>query len=368
MTDRLQSVGVLFKETSARGLRAAPQRSRVMAAWLFVVAALVLAMVVVGGATRLTGSGLSITEWKPLSGALPPASAQAWDHLFALYRAIPQYKLVNRGMSLDQFKSIFWWEWGHRLLGRVLGVAFAAPFVLLLFFRRVPRRLIAPCAALFLLGALQGLVGWWMVQSGLEKRVSVAPERLATHLSLALLLFSALIWTGLEAWAGPNTGRGRRDGWTRVSLVFLTFVFCQCLLGALVAGNQAGLIDNDWPMMAGSLAPVDYWRGGVWPTLIHGASAVQFNHRMMAYAIVIFAVSIAVSAIASKRAPAAIRGLAGAIGVIAMAQVVLGVGVLLTLVSLPLAMMHQVTAAVLLAAAVAFAWRARRGGIMIPYR
>jgi len=322
-------------------------------------------MVIVGGATRLTGSGLSITEWKPVSGALPPMSARAWDQAFALYRQIPQYKLVNRGMSLEQFKSIFWWEWGHRLLGRLLGLTFAAPFIVLLFQRRVPRRLIPRCAALFLLGAFQGLVGWWMVQSGLEQRISVAPERLATHLCLALLLFSALIWTGLEAWAGPRAGAGRRDGWARVSLVFLICVFFQCLLGALVAGNQAGLIDNDWPMMAGSFMPTDYWRGGVWSTLVHGASAVQFNHRILAYAIVSFAALIAVSAIASRKAPSGTRGLGVAVGLVALAQVILGVGVLLSLVSLPLALMHQFTAAVLLATAVAFAWRARRSNAVL---
>jgi heme a synthase len=365
MIDRLQLVGVLFRESSIRGMRPARERSRATALWLFLVAAVALAMVVVGGATRLTGSGLSITEWKPVSGALPPLSASAWDHAFALYRAIPQYRLVNRGMSLEQFKSIFWWEWGHRLLGRLLGLTFAAPFVVLLLLRRVPRRLIARCVALFLLGAFQGLVGWWMVQSGLERRISVAPERLATHLCLAFLLFSALIWTGLEAWAGPKVGEGRRDGWRRVSLIFLVCVFCQCLLGALVAGNQAGLTDNDWPLMAGSFVPTDYWRGGVWATFVHGASAVQFDHRILAYAIVTLAVLIGVSAVASRRAPAAIQVLGLAIGLVAMVQVVLGISVLLTLVSLPLALMHQVTAAILLATAVGFAWRARRGEVVL---
>ena len=206
-----------------------------------------------------------------------------------------------------------------------------------------------------------------MVQSGLEQRITVAPERLATHLCLALLLFSSLIWTGLDAWAGPRT-KARLDGWTRVSLIFLVCVFCQCLFGALVAGNRAGLIDNDWPMMAGSFVPTDYWQGGFWATVVHGASAAQFNHRILAYALFTFAALIGVSAIGSKRAPAGIRVLGVAVGVVALAQVVLGVSVLLTLVSLPLALMHQVTAAILLAAAVAFAWRAQRGGIKVPYR
>jgi cytochrome c oxidase assembly protein subunit 15 len=361
MTDRLDFVGVLFREKSIRSVWDARDRSRLAALWLFLVAGVVLAMVVVGGATRLTGSGLSITEWRPVSGALPPLSARAWDHAFALYRQIPQYRLLNRGMTLDQFKSIFWWEWAHRLLGRLLGLAFAAPLILLLALRRLPRRLVSRCVVLFALGALQGLVGWWMVQSGLERRVSVAPERLAIHLSLALLLFSALIWTGLEAWAGPRPKEGQRTNWTIVSLVLLIGVFCQCLLGALVAGNHAGLIDNDWPLMAGSFVPGDYWKGGVWATLAHGASAVQFNHRIVAYVIGASALLIAVTGIGSRAAPSGIRILALAIGVVTLAQILLGILVLLTLVSLPLALLHQFTAALLLATAVAFHWRARRG-------
>ena len=177
-------------------------RSRPAAVWLFGVALLVLAMVVVGGATRLTGSGLSITQWKPVAGALPPMTAEAWARDFGLYRATPQYRLVNRGMSLGEFKFIFWWEWAHRLLGRLAGAAFAIPFVVFLAARRLPRRLIWRCGVLLGLGGCRALVGWWMVESGLEARIAVAPERLAIHLGLALLLLGALIWTGLEAWAG----------------------------------------------------------------------------------------------------------------------------------------------------------------------
>src|SRR5258708_21429913 len=166
--------------------------SRPAAIWLIAVAALVLAMVVVGGATRATGSGLSITQWTPVSGVIPPLSRAAWEQVFQLYRATPQYQLLNHGMTLAQFQTIYWWEWAHRLLGRLVGVFFAAPFFLLLALRLVPRWLVWRCVLLFALGALQGLVGWWMVKSGLEGRTSVAPERLAVHLGLALLLFAAL--------------------------------------------------------------------------------------------------------------------------------------------------------------------------------
>ena len=258
-------------------------RSRPVAYWLFAVAFLVLCMVVLGGATRLTGSGLSITEWKPISGVVPPMSQQAWAGEFAKYQRIPQYRYVNNGMSLDAFKGIYWWEWTHRLLGRLLGVAFFAPFVVFLALRRLPTRLIWRCVVLFALGGLQGLVGWWMVASGLEGRVTVAPERLATHLGLALILYCTLIWTACEAWAGaPRSSHQPRWALGAAGLAVMAFV--QSLLGALVAGAQAGLIYNDWPLMGGRLFPKAYWiNGGVWRSLLHSQAAVQFNHRLVAY-------------------------------------------------------------------------------------
>jgi cytochrome c oxidase assembly protein subunit 15 len=322
-------------------------------AWLFAVALMVLAMVVVGGATRATGSGLSITQWRPLVGAVPPLSHDAWERLFALYRATPQYRLVNRGMSLTDFQFIFWWEWAHRLLGRIVGVVFLVPFALFLVNRRLPRRLVWPCAGLFLLGAVQGGVGWWMVQSGLEDRISVAPERLAVHLGLALALMAALVWTGLDALAGP-----RAAGWTgpmRWSVAaLLAGVFAQCLLGALVAGNHAGLIDNDWPWMGGRLVPDDYWRGSLWATLAHGPAAAQFNHRIWAYVLLMTAAALAWRARRIAALGAALAALAGGL----LLQAALGVATLVLGVPLWLALLHQFTAASLLALAVFAAWRA----------
>ena len=327
-------------------------RSRPVAIWLFGVALIVLAMVVVGGATRLTGSGLSITQWKPVSGALPPLTARAWNHDFDLYKATPQYRLVNRGMSLDQFKSIFWWEWAHRLLGRLVGAAFAVPFIAFLAMRTMPRRLIGRSILLFGLGGLQGLVGWWMVESGLEGRVSVAPERLATHLGLALLLIAALIWTGLEAWSGP--ARSRRGRWPAATAVLVGGVFLQCLLGALVAGNHGGLVDNDWPLMGGTFVPMDYWRGSLWGTLAHGAVAAQFDHRMVAYGVLALVLALAATA------PRPMRPLAIAVAAMVTAQAALGVATLVGGAPLPLAIVHQAGAALVLGAAVALAWKARR--------
>jgi cytochrome c oxidase assembly protein subunit 15 len=337
-------------------------RSRPVAIWLFAVAALVFAMVVVGGATRLTGSGLSITEWKPIMGVIPPLSDAAWADAFAKYQKIPQYQLVNRGMSLDAFKTIFWWEWSHRLLGRMLGVVFAGPMIAFLALRMLPQRLIWRVLALFFLGGLQGFVGWWMVKSGLEARVTVAPERLATHLGLALLLYCALIWTALEAWAGSRrSGQARATPWAPVAMLIAILVYLQSLMGALVAGNQAGLVDNDWPMMRGRLFPVDYWAGGLFRTLLHSQAAVQFNHRIMAYGLFVLAVGTAIGAGRDIRASGPVRGLAIALGVLVTAQASLGIVTLMSMVPVGLGIAHQAGAAIVLGAASAFAWRARRG-------
>jgi cytochrome c oxidase assembly protein subunit 15 len=336
-------------------------RSRPVAVWLFAVAAMVFAMVVVGGATRLTGSGLSITEWKPVTGALPPMSDAAWRADFALYRATPQYRLLNEGMTLGQFQFIYWWEWSHRLLGRLVGAVFALPFLAFLVTRRMPVRLIWRCVVLLALGGLQGTVGWWMVQSGLEARVSVAPERLAAHLGLALVLFAALIWTGLEAWSGQGRAdEARRDGWTTASTVLAVAVFMQCLLGALVAGNQAGRINTDWPLMSGRFFPGDYDGGGPWATLAHSRAAVQFNHRILAYLILAGGVVSAIRAISARTASDGVTAAALAFGLALAAQVGLGIVTLMAAAPLPLAMAHQALAAVLLAAGVVFAWRSRR--------
>ncbi|HXV00010.1 MAG TPA: COX15/CtaA family protein [Caulobacteraceae bacterium] len=330
-------------------------RSPAAAIWLFAVAALILAMVVVGGATRVTGSGLSITQWQPVSGIVPPMNHGAWERVFALYQATPQYRLLNHEMSLGQFQSIFWWEWAHRLLGRLLGLVFFVPFVALLVLRRLPRRLIGRCALLFVLGALQGVVGWWMVRSGLEDRTSVAPERLATHLGLALALFVAVIWTALEARRGAARSGAVSRRWRWASGLFLAAVFIQCLMGALVAGNHAGLVDADWPLMAGRVFPGDFWQGGLWATLVHGAAAVQFNHRIWAYGLLAAGVGLAVAGWSGRR-----RGLTLAIATLLLVQATIGVAMLWLTVPLPLALLHQSIAAGLLALATVLAWQYRR--------
>ena len=334
-------------------------RSRPVAVWLFVVAALVLAMVVVGGATRLTVSGLSITQWKPISGVLPPMNATDWSQEFARYKAIPQYAQLNKGMSLEAFKGIYWWEWTHRLLGRLLAVAFAAPFAWFLIRRELPRRLIWRCAVLFVLGGVQGLVGWWMVKSGLADRVLVAPERLMIHLGLAFALLAGLAWTALDAWAGTPRATVPSP-WSRWALGLMGLIYLQILLGALVAGNDAGLVYNDWPLMNGALFPKDYAGPGLWTTLAHSQAAVQFNHRIMAY-LVLAATLVAVTmAWRSRYLPGMAKLLAAILGGGVVVQALLGIGTLMMHVPIGMAMAHQVMAAILLSAATAFAWRVRR--------
>lgn len=332
-------------------------QNRAVAIWLFVCAALVFAMVVVGGITRLTGSGLSITEWKPIMGALPPMNAADWNEAFEKYRAIPQYAQVNAGMSLAEFQGIFWWEWAHRLLGRLIGAAFALPFAVFLILRRMPQRLIVRCGVLLVLGGLQGLIGWWMVSSGLSERVDVAPERLAVHLGLALLIFIGLIWTGLEAWNGESHSRSPA-GWSRGAAILLGAVFFQCLLGGLVAGAKAGFVYTDWPLMNGALlAPVNWSGGGL--AFLHDQALVQFNHRIWAYALLIGGTVYAVQAWRWRLA----EGLGAAAFAVAATlwfQALLGIATLMNATPLWLGALHQAGAALVLATATVNLWLVRR--------
>jgi cytochrome c oxidase assembly protein subunit 15 len=342
-----------------------------VAIWLFTVAAVVMMMVLVGGATRLTGSGLSITQWKPISGILPPRSAADWDHLFYLYRQLPQYRLLNKDMSLADFKVIYWWEWGHRLIARLLGVVFFAPFVAFAASGQLSNRMLSRCLALFVLGGAQGVAGWWMVASGLEARTAVAPERLALHLGLALLLFSALILVGLEAWTGqPPAMRPTRDPRRWATAGFALGVYIQCLMGALVAGNGAGLVHADWPLMDGRWFPADYWAGSVMATLFHGVAAVQFHHRILAYGLFLWALVLALwfSRASGLRHPA--KALAFLCAGLVLLQVGLGVMTLWGGVPLSWALAHQMNAALLLAAATGLAWFSaqKTTGIQLPYR
>lgn len=305
--------------------------------WLFIMAALVAIMVVIGGITRLSGSGLSMVEWRPLMGTLPPMSAAEWDRVYALYVASPEYQTYNYGMDLAGFKTIFFWEYFHRLWGRLLGVAFALPLVYFFLTKRIPTGFGPRLILLFLLGGSQGVIGWWMVKSGLTQDASVSQYRLATHLSVALIIFSLLIWTALDMRSG-RAGRPRGHAMGSIAMVAITIV-----AGALVAGMDAGLLYNEYPLMGSGLVPVEYGDEG-WSDPFENPASAQFHHRWLAALTVIAVVALAVRG----RRDAATRMPATLVLLAVLAQFVLGVLTLLSGVMITLGGMHQAGAVVLL--------------------
>jgi cytochrome c oxidase assembly protein subunit 15 len=339
----------------------AAARRPVIRAWLYAVAALMVITLVVGGTTRLTESGLSIVEWKPVTGVMPPLSPEAWQAEFAKYQQIPQYRELNRGMSLDQFKTIYWWEWSHRVLARLVGAAFLLPFLFFLWRGWVAPGLKARLWTLFGLGAVLGGVGWWMVASGLAGRVSVSQYRLAFHLTLACAIYAAILWTarGLDARAiEPASARLR---WTASSLAIL--VLLQIYLGALVAGLDAGLVFNTWPRIDGALIPSAerlWFETPAWRNLFENTLTVQFNHRMLAYALWIVSVLHLADAIRARRGGAVRNGALALASAITL-QAGIGVVTLLHQAPLSLALLHQVMGIVVLTIAVVHAeWLSRR--------
>src|SRR3982075_3963306 len=277
--------------------------------WLLSVAALIAIMVLVGGATRLTESGLSIVEWKPVTGTLPPLNDAQWREACEGYKPIPQYRELNAGMSLDEFKTIFWWEWSHRLLGRVIGIAYLLPFLWFLWRGVLSADLRRRLWLILCLGALQGAVGWWMVASGLSQRVEVSQYRLATHLVLALLIFAAIVWTLRRLRSPKPSAASLRLKITSVALLALTFV--QVYLGALVAGLRAGRVYNTWPEIDGALIPSAarlFFETPWWRNLFDNMLTVQFEHRMTAYALFALAALHALDAVRSRAGTAAVNG------------------------------------------------------------
>jgi cytochrome c oxidase assembly protein subunit 15 len=318
--------------------------------WIACLAALVFAMVVVGGATRLTQSGLSIVEWKPVTGVVPPLSQAQWQVEFDKYKTIPQYQRVNRGMSLDEFKTIFWWEWSHRLLGRLLGAVFLLPFLFFLWRGLIDRLLAGALLGIFALGAVQGAVGWWMVSSGLTERVVVSQYRLAFHLTLACLIYAALVVTAdRHAARSPQMPVPRRIGVTAAGLVVL--VIAQIYLGALVAGLHAGLIYNTWPLIDGALVPPGLlFDRPAWRNFFENPLTVQFDHRMIAYGLFAVALFHAVDVWRTFEGRTLRIG-AAVLAAVVGAQAALGIATLLMAAPLALAMLHQAMALVVLTAA-----------------
>jgi cytochrome c oxidase assembly protein subunit 15 len=348
VTDRLTFTTVLSSLHSA-----ARDDARAVRVWLWTVAVLVLLMVVVGGAVRLTESGLSITEWKPITGILPPLSHTAWLAEFEKYKQIPQYRELFPEMDLTWFQAIYTWEWGHRLLGRLIGFAFAIPLIFFWATGRVPAALKPKLLGVLALGALQGAVGWWMVASGLSGRVEVAQERLAIHLLLASLTLAAIVWiaTGLARESEPTA---RAPGRVRaIAACLLAFVFVQIGLGGLVAGLRAGLTYNTWPLMDGRFVPpLDHltqlspW----WTNLLDNITTVQFAHRMTAYCVLALAMLQVVAVKRMIGRSAAYRRAYIIFGLVSL-QVIAGITTLLLVVPISIALLHQALAMLVLIAA-----------------
>jgi cytochrome c oxidase assembly protein subunit 15 len=335
-------------------------RRRAIRLWLLAVAALIFVMVLVGGATRLTESGLSITEWQPVSGAIPPLSQAAWDAEFDKYKAIPQYQALNRGMTLGEFKAIFWWEWTHRLLGRVIGAAFLLPFLWFLWRGWVEPGMRGRLWAIFGLGAFQGAVGWWMVASGLAGRTEVSQYRLAFHLTLACLIYVAILMTAerLAEWRPRALPPRLRIG----AVVLLVLVLAQIYLGALTAGLRAGLVYNTWPQIDGAFIPDTarlFFNQPLWRNFFENTLTVQFDHRMMAYTVLIVALLHAFDVLRARISGAAATG-AVVLALAVTLQAMLGILTLLHQVPIGLGLAHQGMALVVLTLASLHAARLAR--------
>ena len=326
--------------------------------WLYAVAALVLAMVLVGGATRLTESGLSITEWRPVMGTLPPLNEAQWQSEFEKYQAIPQYRELNNGMSLAAFKTIYRWEWTHRIIGRTIGFVFLLPFLWFLWHGSIPPGRRGPLWTIFGLGALQGAVGWWMVASGLADRVEVSQYRLAAHLLLACLIYVAVVWTARrwESEQSPPRHLARTADISKRSFVrsgairLLILVLIQIYLGALVAGLRAGHAYNTWPLIDGALVPQFsqlFFDVPLWRNFFENPLTVQFDHRLLAYPIWVLAVLHAFNAArVTNKGP--VLTVAVLIVIAVTLQAALGIWALLTVVPPALALMHQAMAMAIL--------------------
>jgi len=308
--------------------------------WLFSVAALIFLMVVVGGITRLTESGLSITEWKPVSGAIPPLTQAQWLHEFQLYQRIPEYQQINRGMTLAEFKNIFFWEYLHRLLGRVIGLAFALPLAWFWLRKAVPQGYGPRLLFLLFLGAVQGAIGWWMVASGLTQRTDVSHVRLAVHLLTALFIFAAIVWTALDL-RSPDATRRR---FPTVGIWAVAVLALQLMFGAFVAGLDAGYAFDTWPLMGDRLYPTGAdWLAPLLRNFVDNPITVQFVHRWLAFGVLAAAIVLARKAkrAGGRRESVIVHSLVGT-------QILLGIATLLTGVDLHVAVTHQAVAVLLL--------------------
>ncbi|WP_245436101.1 COX15/CtaA family protein [Mesorhizobium tamadayense] len=333
--------------------------------WLYVVLVVLFALVLVGGATRLTHSGLSITEWQPIHGVIPPLNDAEWQEEFQRYQQIPQYTELNKGMSIEAFKSIFWWEWVHRILARSVGVVFALPLLFFWATRRIERGLGPKLAGILLLGGLQGAIGWWMVASGLVGRVSVSQYRLATHLTIAALIFTAtmVVARGLAPHSEPAADRSTQ----RLAGFIVLLALVQIYLGGLVAGLHAGLSYNTWPLMDGKVVPADLLLlEPAWLNFFENPKSVQFVHRLGAYTLFVAALWHMIAT--WRRQPGTTHARRAALlFLLVLVQASIGIGTLLMQVPLHMALTHQGFALIVLGFAAAH-WRGTKGAYPLPYQ
>ena len=337
-----------------------PPREPLVGAWLLIVCAFVAAMILVGGATRLTDSGLSITEWDLGKGLMPPLTEARWAEEFALYQQTMEYQVQNNGMSLEEFRDIYWWEWGHRFLGKVLGIVFALPALFFLLTGRLRGRF-RLTALLFALGALQGAIGWWMVTSGLFDRLDVSPLRLAIHLGMALIILALAFWAALGAFAWPRARQGVAPAWTALLLALL---FAQAMFGALLAGSDGGAAYADWPLIGGAWVPasaleLEPW----WRNFTENHATQHLAHRSLGYCVA--ALALFLGGLAALRGAGASRWAGVVLGLVAVAQAALGVHTVLTGTTLVAALAHQAGAVILWLCAVA---HLRAAGNSLPLR
>lgn len=336
---------------------------RLIARWLFVVAAMIFAMVVVGGITRLTESGLSMVRWEPVKGIIPPLTEEAWQAEFAAYQQYPEYQKVNLGMTLDEFKAIYWWEFGHRLLGRSIGLVFLLPFLVFLAKGYVRPKLKPKLWAMFVLGGLQGALGWYMVASGLVDQPDVSHYRLAAHLMMALIIYAYILWVAfdlVEPAGAPPSSLWRQDQRASALVIALAvLVTAQITLGAFVAGLNAGFSYNTWPLMDGRFIPTGLWLlEPWWHNLLENHTMLQFLHRMGAYAALIGALLLWLFMRRSGRAE--VRLASHLLLAAMLIQVILGIITLLLVVPVSWGAAHQAGAVIVLTALLFLAHKMRR--------
>jgi len=343
----------MSNENISQTLNGTPSQtaSRAIAYWLFTVAAMVFAMIVLGGVTRLTQSGLSMVEWRPVTGWLPPLNEDVWEEMFAKYRQFPEYQEKNAGMTLGEFKGIFWFEFLHRLLGRIIGLAFFAPYLFFVFKGWVKGGLAWRLGVIFILGGLQGGLGWFMVKSGLVDRPDVSQYRLAAHLSLALLIYGAILWVALSLVARPS-GVVVSSGLKSAALYLTALIFLTAFSGALVAGLDAGLIYNTFPLMDGDLIPDGLMEmSPAYLNLFENITTVQFDHRVLAMMTLAAVVMLWLRSRKQGLAPSQQTPI-NYLGVMVIVQLGLGISTLLLAVPVSLGALHQAGAVVLLGFAI----------------